>query len=69
MVLLSAGWLVYGDGCLMQRQYKVKMSGMFQTGSLVQVELLLRWLIQQVQLYVVFAGGWIVARDCMPSGI
>ena len=36
----------------MQRQYIVKMIGDFQTGSLMQVELLLRWLIQQVQLYV-----------------
>ena len=45
-------WLVYGDGCLMQRQYIVKMIGDVQNGSLMQVKLLLRWLIQQVQLYL-----------------
>ena len=35
----------------MQRQYIVKMIGNTQTVSLMQVELLYRWLIQQVQLY------------------
>ena len=35
----------------MQRQYIVKMIGNVQTVSLMQVELLYRWLIQQVQLY------------------
>ena len=42
-------WLVYGGGCLMQGQYIV--IGNVQTVSLMQVELLYRWLIQQVQLY------------------
>ena len=45
-------WLFYGSGCLTQRQYIVKMIGNVQTVSLMQVELLYRWLIQQVQLYV-----------------
>ena len=45
-------WLAYGGGCLMQRQYIVKMIGNVQTVSLMQVELLYRWLIQQVQLYI-----------------
>ena len=35
----------------MQRQYIVNMIGNVQTVSLMQVELLYRWLIQQVQLY------------------
>ena len=35
----------------MQRQYIVKMIGNVQTVALMQVELLYRWLIQQVQLY------------------
>ena len=47
-------WLVYGGGCLMQRQYIVKMIGNVQTVSLMWVELLYRWLIQQVQLYLFF---------------
>ena len=38
----------------MQRQYIVKMIGNVQTVSLMQVELLYRWLIQQVQLYSTF---------------
>ena len=41
----TGSWLVYGGGCLMQRQYIVN------SGSLMQVELSKRWLIQQVQLY------------------
>ena len=43
-------WLFYGGGCLMQRQFIVKMIGNVQTVSLMQVELLYRWLIQQVKL-------------------
>ena len=43
----TCGWLVYGDGCLMPRQFIVKMIGNVQNDRLMHVELLLRWLISK----------------------
>ena len=62
-------WLVYEDGCLVQRQYIVKMNGnvsdwlSYAGGSLIKV------VDSAGSTVCCFADWWIVARDCMPSVI
>ena len=44
-------WLGYGGGCLMQRQYILKMIGNVSDWLSYAGGFLKRWLIQQVKLY------------------
>ena len=58
-------WLVYGGGFLMPRQYIVKMIGNVQTVSLMQVEVLYRWLIQQFNYIMLSLVS--IETDCVIS--